>query len=203
MLLENLPDQPGELVERWLENAHAGSGQVNWNVMMLATADDAGKPSVRAVLLKDFNPATCSFTFFTNYLSRKGREIKANPRVAAAMYWDAIERQIRFEGAVTTVPNEVSDAYFASRPRESQIGAWASEQSQPIKSYEALLSKAEHISKQYGGEPIPRPPHWGGYAITADRIELWHSKPGRIHERVAYVRDAASRNTWSMQWLSP
>lgn len=203
MALENLPANPGELVSKWLDDAKQLSGQVNWNVMMLATTNAQGKPAVRAVLLKSHDAELCTFTFYTNYQSRKAREMAANGRIACVMYWDTLERQIRIEGAVTKVSAEESDAYFATRPRESKIGAWASQQSEPIESHEALLKKAQQVEAQYAGRDIPRPPHWGGYCITADTIEFWHGKPGRIHERVAYARPQPSPSVWTQQWLNP
>jgi pyridoxamine 5'-phosphate oxidase len=203
MFLINLPDNPGELVQQWLEDARAQSGQANWNVMMLATVSDAGRPGVRAVLLKEHDPAAGTFTFFTNYRSRKARDIAANPHVAAAMYWDALERQIRIEGSTSKVSPEVSDAYFATRPRESQIGACASAQSEPVASYKDLLAHAQRLAAEYEGRPIPRPPHWGGYMITAHTIEFWHGRPGRIHERVNYTRAPEATAGWSRRWLNP
>lgn len=201
--LEHLPANPGELATKWLDDAKQLSGQSNWNVMMLATVSATGRPSVRAVLLKGHDASECTFKFFTNYQSRKAREITATGRVAGAMYWDALERQIRIEGSVKRVSPEESDAYFATRPRESQIGAWASEQSEPVESYDALLRKAKQIDDQYTGRAIPRPPHWGGYCITADLLEFWHGQPGRIHERVVYVRQPDIPDGWMHRWLNP
>lgn len=203
MFLENLPNNPGELVQRWLDDARSSSGQENWNVMMLATVSGDGRPSVRAVLLKEHDAGSNSYTFFTNFRSRKARDMEANGSVAAAMYWDALHRQIRIEGPVVMVSEAVSDAYFASRPRESQIGAWASEQSEPIENYDELMDKVRRVSEQYEGRPVPRPPHWGGYRIAAERIEFWHGRPGRIHERVRYVRHGRDAPTWMHQWLNP
>ena len=206
MFLVDLPVHPGPLVQQWLEEARAKSGMPNWNAMMLATVSRGGAsggPSVRAVLLKEHDPQLAAFTFFTNYRSRKGRDIAANPHVSAAFYWDALNRQMRLEGVARPVPADVSDAYFATRPRESQIGAWASAQSEPVERYEDLIAAAAKIEAQYEGRAIPRPPHWGGYQIVADAIEFWVSKPGRVHERIVYVRDQAQPSEWSRRWLSP
>jgi len=203
MSFENLPAHPGEWAATWLDDARLRSAQPNWNVMMLATAGAASRPSVRAVLLKAFDPQQCRIRFFTNYRSRKAREMTANHRVAVAMYWDALERQLRFEGDVVPLSSDESDAYFATRPRESQIGAWASEQSEPIEHYDELVRRAAQIEAQYAGRTIPRPPHWGGYGITADLVEFWQGKPGRVHQRVAYVRSEMNAQQWTRRWLSP
>lgn len=203
MSFAELPDHPGPLVQQWLAEARTRSGVVNWNMMMLSTVGQAGKPSVRAVLLKEHDPDAVTFTFFTNYHSRKGREMEANSNVAAAMYWDSLERQVRIEGVAVKTSPAISDAYFATRPRESQIGAWASQQSEPIESYDELLARAQQVATAYEGRPIPRPPHWGGYMIVADAVEFWHGMPGRIHERVVFLRNQRGENQWTRRWLNP
>lgn len=184
-----LPENPCTLFQEWLDFARARANQPNWNTIQLATATPDGRPSVRAVLLKAYDPATGIITFYTNYRSRKATEMESNPQVAICMHWDLLERQVRVEGRVERAPAEVSDAYFASRRRESQIGAWASEQSQPLTGWEELLERVIHYGTRFGKDAVPRPPHWGGYCIVPHRFEFWHGLTGRIHERIAFERD--------------
>jgi pyridoxamine 5'-phosphate oxidase len=201
--LKHIPPDPFALLARWLEAAERDSGQVNWNTMYLATADAQGRPSVRAVLHKAFDPATGLMTFYTNYNSRKARELEANPRVAAVMHWDRLERQVRIEGVAAPVPAAESDAYFACRPRVSQIGAWASDQSEPLESQQRLRLRVAATALRYAGRAVPRPPHWGGYALTPELLEFWRAMPGRIHRRVVYRRDPASPDGWRGSWVYP
>lgn len=152
----------------------------------LATADAKGRPSVRMVLLKGVDPR--GFVFFTNRNSRKARELGQNPHAALCVHWTVLAVQVRVEGPVETVSDAESDAYFATRPRESQIGAWASSQSEPLASREDLLAAYKAVSQQYGTSAVPRPPHWGGYRIRPERIEFWQSREFRLHERLLFVR---------------
>ncbi len=168
------------------------------DAMALATADASGRPSVRIVLLKEATPA--GFTFYTNFDSRKGRELAENPRAALCFYWEVIGQQIRVEGPVARVSDEESDAYWASRPRGSQIGAWASHQSAPLESRDALLERVRSLPEQHAGAPVPRTPSWGGYRLTPERIEFWENRDDRLHVRTLYTRTDAG---WTRELLQP
>jgi pyridoxamine 5'-phosphate oxidase len=168
------------------------------NAMALSTATADGKPSVRMVLLKDYD--TRGFTFFTNYESRKGQEIKENAYVALLFYWEPLERQVRIEGRIEKTSEEESFAYFKSRPRGSRIGAWASAQSRPIASREALEARVKEFDSQYPGDDIPLPPYWGGFRCAPDSIEFWQGRINRLHDRLCYQR---SPQGWHIQRLSP
>ncbi|HOX89882.1 MAG TPA: pyridoxamine 5'-phosphate oxidase [Burkholderiaceae bacterium] len=167
------------------------------NAMTLATADEAGRPSVRTVLIKDFDAA--GFVFYTNYESRKGRELAANPRAALLFFWRELERQVIVEGAVTRVDAAESDAYYASRPLPSRLGAWASPQSQPIPGKAWLLARAAEMGVRHGLNPA-RPPHWGGYRLAPDRLEFWQGRPSRLHDRLAYTQNGGE---WYRARLAP
>jgi len=167
------------------------------NAMTLATADEAGRPSVRTVLIKDFDAA--GFVFYTNYESRKGRELAANPRATLLFFWRELERQVIVEGAVTRVDAAESDAYYASRPLPSRLGAWASPQSQPIPGKAWLLARAAEMGVRHGLNPA-RPPHWGGYRLAPDRLEFWQGRPSRLHDRLAYTQNGGE---WYRARLAP
>jgi pyridoxamine 5'-phosphate oxidase len=168
------------------------------NTMTLATVDGRGHPSARIVLIKGVDER--GFTFFTNYDSRKGRELAENPHAALLFYWIELERQVRIEGVVAKTDADESDAYFASRPAASRIGAWASEQSQVIESRAVLEARERDFSERFGAEP-PRPPHWGGYRLAPDAIEFWQGRPSRLHDRLRYTRTA--NGDWQIARLSP
>lgn len=191
-LADPLPASPLALLERWLEQARQRSGQKNPTAMTVATVGADGAPRARVVLCRGYDAERGSFVFHTNRRSAKGQELAATPLASAAFYWDGLSRQARIEGPVTLASDAVSDAYFAGRPRSSQIAAWASEQSEPLASREALLAALERTAERFGGlqsgEPVPRPPHWGGYLLVARRIELWVGSEGRAHDRVAWER---------------
>lgn len=187
---------PHTQFEHWFEQAlHSEVREPT--AMTLATADAAGRPSARIVLLKGFDAQ--GFVFYTNYQSRKGEELHANPHASLLFFWPELERQVRIEGAVTPVPAAESDAYYASRPLGSRIGAWASPQSRPI-SHEALAQRVQDLSGQLGDEPA-RPPHWGGYRLQAARIEFWQGRPSRLHDRLVYTRNATGG--WDLTHLAP
>lgn len=164
----------------------------------LATADAAGRPSVRMVLIKEI--AAAGLCFYTNYESRKGRELEINPWAALCFHWPWIEEQARIEGPVERLSAAESDAYFAQRPRGSQLGAWASRQSQPMTSRAALLWQVLQHEGRHLGRPVPRPPFWGGFRLVPDRIELWHGRPDRLHERRFFAHTDAG---WTLTRLYP
>lgn len=165
---------------------------------VLATAGRDGAPSARYVLVKEVGPD--GFFVYTNYESRKARELDENPRAALCVHWPETGVQLRVEGPVTRAPDDRNDAYFATRPRESQLGAWASAQSEPIESREALLARFAAFEARFQGGPVPRPPGWGGYRVVPDRIELWQSADHRLHDRFLYVREGAG---WRVTRLAP
>ena len=166
------------------------------NAMTLATVDAHGQPSARIVLVKGFDER--GFTFFTNYESRKGLDLQAEPRASLLFFWQPLERQVRIEGVVEKVPAEESDAYYHSRPAGSRIGAWASRQSQPI-TREELEAREQEFRARYGDAP-PRPPHWGGYRLKPTAFEFWQGRPSRLHDRLRYVADGPA---WKIERLSP
>jgi len=193
-LPDDLPHDPMPLLERWLREAIEQKVQPNPDAMSLATADKDGAPSARIVLCKKFVADPGYLVFFTNRESRKGLALEARPRAAANFFWDALDRQAIVEGPVTLSPDEESDAYFASRPLESRLAAWASEQSRPIQSRRAMVEKTREAWTRFGvreGDEeaeIPRPPFWGGFRIWAERVQLWVSGPGRLHDRAVWTR---------------
>ena len=164
----------------------------------LATADREGRPSVRMVLLRGADHR--GFVFHTNYTSRKARELAENPHAALCVHWQAIEEQIRIEGTVRLLESAESDAYFASRPRGSQIGAWASRQSATVGSRERLEEEYRETERRFEGAEVPRPPFWGGYRLTPARIEFWYGRTDRLHDRVLYVREGEG---WRVERLYP
>ena len=172
---------------------------VDINAITLATVDAQGRPSARIVLLKGIDSR--GFVFFTNYNSRKGRELSANPNAALVCYWPELERQVTIAGKVTKVPENESDAYFASRPYGSRIGAWASDQSQAVRDRAELEEKWNQFERKFPGPEVPRPSHWGGYVLSPERLEFWQGRPNRLHDRFRYSRQAD--NSWLIERLSP
>ncbi|RQP28171.1 pyridoxamine 5'-phosphate oxidase [Burkholderia ubonensis] len=170
------------------------------NTMTLATVGENGRPSARIVLIKGVDER--GFVFFTNYESRKGRDLAAHPYAALLFYWIELERQVRVEGRIEKTSAEDSDRYFASRPLGSRIGAWASDQSAVIDSRATLEAREKAVSERYGDDP-PRPPHWGGYRLVPDSLEFWQGRPSRLHDRLLYTRDDTAPHGWTISRLSP
>jgi pyridoxamine 5'-phosphate oxidase len=184
--------------EKWFEQALAAN-LPEPNAMTLATATPDGRPSARMVLLKAFDAA--GFVFFTNYESRKGRELTANPRAALLFFWPQLQRQVRIEGTVERVLEAESDAYFRSRPLGSRLSAWASPQSEVIASRNILEKRMCELAKQFPDGEVPRPPHWGGYRVYPLTIEFWQGRSDRLHDRLRYQR--VQTNGWRLERLSP
>jgi pyridoxamine 5'-phosphate oxidase len=168
------------------------------SAMALGTVGKDGQPSVRIVLLKAFDER--GFVFYTNYEGRKGRELVGQPKAALCCYWAAIDIQVRIEGSVTKVADDEADAYFASRARLSQIGAWASRQSEPLETPTALDERVRKYEQEFAGKDIPRPRFWSGFRVRPERIEFWKAKPNRLHERQLYTRSA---NGWKIETIYP
>lgn len=200
-LADPLPASPFTLLSRWLDEAFAKSVQANPSAMSLATVGADGRPSLRIVLCRGLDAAAGSVAFYTNRDSRKGRDLAVCPHAAATFHWDGLARQARLEGRVAELSDAESDAYFASRPRLSQIAAWASAQSEPLASREDLLEKLRDVEARFPeGEPVPRPPFWGGYRLRAERVELWVGSTGRAHDRALWQRDGEG---WTSGRLQP
>jgi pyridoxamine 5'-phosphate oxidase len=183
-----------------LARARKTAAIVEPNGMTLATTSADGRPSGRVVLLKGVDER--GVVFYTNTLSRKGREIAAQPFVSLSFWWPQLESQVRFEGRAVRVPDPEADAYFATRPRESQLGAWASQQSERLASREELEQRFADLARRYEGKQVPRPPHWGGYRVAPLSVEFWWNRPGRLHERELYTR-ASPDAPWSLSLLNP
>ncbi|HMD73063.1 MAG TPA: pyridoxamine 5'-phosphate oxidase [Steroidobacteraceae bacterium] len=219
-LPDPLPKDPLVVAAGWLAQALSDAAQPNPNAMVLATVDARGQPSARVVLCKEIDAASGSIVFYTNYLSHKGRELKANRRAAVVFHWDHRHRQVRAEGQVETLSDEENDSYFQLRPWQSRLGAWASAQSQPIESRQALVRAVAEAARRFGipyggpGTPepqtisvqVPRPAHWGGFRLRCDAVELWVEGEFRIHDRARWTRrlDAPSVPiVWAASRLQP
>jgi pyridoxamine 5'-phosphate oxidase len=193
-----MTDDPHELFDRWLAEARESEPN-DPEAMALATADADGRASVRMVLLKGHDER--GFAFYTNAQSRKGEELAANPRAALLFHWKSRRRQVRIEGAVEPVSEAESDAYFATRSRDSRLGAWASDQSRPLSSREAFEARYADLAADHEGKDVPRPAYWWGYRLAPDRIEFWSDRPHRLHERRLFTRLAGGG--WSEGLLYP
>ena len=189
---------PHALFEDWLSEARLGEPN-DPTAMALATAGPDGRPSCRMVLLKGHDER--GFVFYTNLDSRKGGELDSNPRAALLFHWKSIRRQIRIEGAVEPVSDEEADAYFATRSRDSQLGAWASDQSRPLESRSIFEARYEAMKERFEGGEVPRPPRWSGWRVVPERIEFWTDRDHRLHERRLFVRDGGGG--WSEGLLYP
>jgi pyridoxamine 5'-phosphate oxidase len=197
LLERGAPADPLPLFKRWLAAALASENREP-TAMTLATADARGRPRARMVLLKDANAA--GFTFYTNLASAKGRELSLRPEAALVLWWPEAARQVRIEGRVRPVAAAEADGYFASRPREAQLSAWASPQSRVLASRVALEARLARAIARFAGRPVPRPPHWGGYCLSPRAIEFWQGRPGRLHDRLRYTRRAGG---WRRERLAP
>lgn len=183
---------PISIFRDWYQEAiHAGIEDPS--IMTLATTDGKGKPAARIVLLKSFDEN--GFVFYTNYRSRKGLDLEKNPRAALVLYWRETGHQVRIEGAAEKVPGSRSDSYFESRPRGSQLGAWASKQSSEISSMESLEKTLKKMETVFRDKPVTRPPHWGGYRVIPDKMEFWSDRDSRLHERILFEKSG-------MDWIS-
>ena len=197
--LDKADVDPDPIVQfhEWFENA-VEADLHEPNAIILATATTDGKPSARTVLLKGYDER--GFVFYTNYEGRKAKEIEVNPACALLFYWGELERQVRIEGRATRLSGEESDAYFASRPPGSRLGAWASEQSHPVEDRSILEERVRALEAEYEGREIPRPPFWGGYRIEPDTIEFWQGRENRLHDRIVYY---PSGRGWKIVRLQP
>ena len=199
--LPDLTADPIEMFERWLQQS-VDAGVHEPNAMVLATATPDGRPSSRMVLLKGVGPD--GFVFFTNQASRKGDELAANPHCALLFPWHPLERQVRVEGVASVLGDDEVEAYFHSRPRGAQLGAWASAQSRPVASRAALAAAFASAEERFGadddGTEVPVPPEWGGYLVVPEAVEFWQGRPGRMHDRLVYRRDG---DGWTIERLAP
>jgi pyridoxamine 5'-phosphate oxidase len=189
---------PIELFRRWFDEAIASGSRLP-DAMTLATATKDGKPSARMVLLKQVDDR--GFGFYTNYRSAKARELDENPRAALVLYWVQLDRQVRVEGSVERISAAESDEYFRTRPRESQLGALASPQSEVIESRDVLEQRYEELDEFYRDRPVERPKHWGGYRLKPERIEFWQNRESRLHDRIVYERQPDG--SWTISRLAP
>lgn len=195
---ENTTSNPMEQYAKWFEDA-VGAQVPDPKAMTVCTVDAHGVPSSRVVYSRGLTEE--GIIFYTNYDSKKGADLKQNNNVSVTIYWTELERQMRFTGVAEKLPGAESDAYFASRPRESQIGAWASDQSSELKSRTELEEKVAHFTKKFEGKDVPRPPFWGGYIIKISVFEFWQGRASRLHDRIEYSKD--KKGNWRKRRLSP
>jgi pyridoxamine 5'-phosphate oxidase len=199
LTLEMLQPDPMDQFTHWFEDAVARSGQNDPNAMCLSTLSPEGVPEGRIVLLKGVDPR--GFVFYTNLESAKGRALAAHPVAALTFHWDRLARQVRVQGAVEPVTDEEADVYYASRPRGSRLGAWASEQSRPLVDRGTLEGRVQEMERRYPGDEIPRPPHWSGFRLLPGAVEFWQGRTSRLHDRFVYRKDSGGR--WTIQRLNP
>ena len=197
LLEKDTTPHPSTLFSRWFEEALKAQ-VLDANAFAVATVSATGKPSNRIVLLKEVN--TRGFVFFTNYQSQKGKELSRRPAASLLFFWPQLSRQVRVDGRVTKVSSRESDTYFKTRPRGSQLGAWASDQSQVIPSREFLEKRMRDLEERYKGKTIPRPPHWGGFRLVPTTVEFWQGRPNRLHDRLRYER---KKGGWRVDRLAP
>ena len=193
----DIDSDPIEQFKTWFQQALAAD-LVEPNAMTLATATPEGKPTARIVLLKGVSDR--GFVFYTNYESQKGQQLIANPHAALVFLWDKLERQVRIEGEVAKLSTEESAEYFHSRPKASQLGAWASDQSRVIPNREVLEQRLTELQEKYADDTVPLPEHWGGFRVLPNRIEFWQGRPSRLHDRLVYVQ---ANGSWQIKRLSP
>lgn len=198
--IDALDPDPIAQFRSWLDEAAAG-GAAEPTAMTLATADASGRPSARTVLLKGLDER--GFAFYTNLGSRKGRDLAENPQAALVFRWEALERQVVVTGAAERISDEEADAYFATRPRDSQLAAWASPQSRPITARSELEGRFAELQRAYGGGEVPRPLGWGGFRVAPAEIEFWQGRPARLHDRIRYRRDGDDGTVWARERLGP
>ncbi|MCZ4279356.1 pyridoxamine 5'-phosphate oxidase [Kiloniella laminariae] len=201
MIRDATPSDPYEVFAAWLKEAE--EKELNdHNAMCLASVDANGMPSARMVLLKDWDHE--GFVFYTNFESRKGEQLLAHPKAALMFHWKSVRRSVRVEGMVEQVTSEEADAYFASRPKQSQIGAWASDQSRPLTGRFELEKKVAKFAAKYGLGTVPRPPHWSGFRVRPQRIEFWQDGPFRLHDRLVYHSvPGGTEQSWTTERLYP
>lgn len=196
--IDSVGDDPFDLFERWFDEA-VGAEALDPYAMSIATVDEDSKPDVRVVYMRDISDK--GIVFYTNYESKKGKDLEQNPFISANFFWVELDRQIRFSGKVKQVSSEQSNEYFAKRPRESQIGAWASAQSQSLESRDKLVEAFEKYDQKFKDKDVPRPSNWGGYLIEADEIEFWQGRPMRLHDRVVFKKN--ENGGWTKIRLAP
>ena len=192
-----MTESPLERFREWIREAEQSGVEVP-EAMTLATADAEGSPSARMLLLKAADED--GFVFYSGYVSRKARELEQNPRAALVFYWRPLGKQVRVEGRVERVPEAESAEYFATRPRGSRLAAWASQQSHPLASREELERRYAELEREYEGQEVPLPPHWGGFRLRPEAIEFWQHRENRLHDRIRYTR---AREGWQVELLSP
>lgn len=196
--IDNLTANPMQLFKRWFDEVEVIDEKAENNAMTVSSIDAHGFPKSRVVLLKQFSDE--GFVFYTNYTSEKGQSIIANPKVGISFFWPKVERQVIIRGTAEKVTSAISDAYFQTRPRGSQLGAWVSHQSQPIENREVLEARKDKLKERFEGQTIPRPDFWGGFIVKPQVIEFWQGRPNRLHDRFSYTK---IKGDWKVVRLAP